>query len=618
MSSKIETASDSDASVESTETNPVLEQARGDCEQAIEYGFEQSDPVLIDALPAMGKSSGVIRWAKATERPLTVLTERHDLYDQYIDWCNEHGLSGQRLPSFHHDCPTMDKESPEEGLRAEMGDLYRAGISGKAMHAHSTEYFRMALPCQQSGECPHIANLDFDPEAFDVLVGHYQHARVNRYINARYVVFDEFPGDSLLDTFSSDVIAPAVTQFLKDNEGLPFGDYTELIEYRHKPADQHQGREWFRNHRPALTRDVEAVEEHGPTAHTMGPLLAYAILISDDLGNGWEYSNLGSGRVSARNRATGTLTLLQQPDLSDASSVLTLDGTPTTEKWELLLGKQLEHYPVLDRKRRQEYIKNGLSLSIIQTTDELKPYNSGKWVTVPSDRLLFEAIRQREGRKASLISSKRAIAQYDHADALADIERTQHYGNLKGSNGFECVRLGIVAGSAENGSDEIERWGALAGRPIESNGGKGMERAYGEYGNAILHGMRENEVLQAVMRFGRKEQNGERGATVYVHTAALPDWVPVSGTSVDIRSWESDVGGMKQVLDAIEDMAEWRTSDVANCPGVTVSQRQVCRNLKKLREYGYIDGENEGPGIGYYWQDIRSAEASSRGHVGFH
>jgi DNA-binding transcriptional ArsR family regulator len=101
--------------------------------------------------------------------------------------------------------------------------------------------------------------------------------------------------------------------------------------------------------------------------------------------------------------------------------------------------------------------------------------------------------------------------------------------------------------------------------------------------------MREHEVLQAVLRFGRDKHP----TTVYVHTAALPEWVPVEAAG-HIERWSK---GRREVAKALESEApdEWRTSDVAE--QVSISKRQVRTNLKKLAESGYVEKRKEGRGI---------------------
>jgi hypothetical protein len=72
--------------------------------------FTEDNPALIEALPAVGKSYGVVKWAAQTGNPVTVFTERHELYDQYQDWAtNDFDLTVRQLPVFHNDCPTVTK-----------------------------------------------------------------------------------------------------------------------------------------------------------------------------------------------------------------------------------------------------------------------------------------------------------------------------------------------------------------------------------------------------------------------------------------------------------------------------------------------------------------------------
>jgi hypothetical protein len=277
---------DSDSLSEPDPSIRTLEMAREKCQQAIEYGFEQSHPVLVDALPAMGKSSGVIRWAKGSGQRLTVLTERHDLYHQYIEWCENHGLSVIRLPSFQHDCPTVSEKQENGRLAEEIETLYRAGIGGKEIHTNLIQFLGHELPCQQDGVCPYISRLEFDPDEVDILVGHYRHARASQHIQNRYVVFDEFPGDSLLETYSSDKISASVTHFLEANEELPFETYTDLIEYRRVSEHRSRSIEWFEEHPSTWSRAEKPIHSSRDAAHVMGPIFAYALLVLNDLRNG--------------------------------------------------------------------------------------------------------------------------------------------------------------------------------------------------------------------------------------------------------------------------------------------------------------------------------------------
>ena len=128
-------------------------------------------------------------------------------------------------------------------------------------------------------------------------------------------------------------------------------------------------------------------------------------------------------------------------------------------------------------------------------------------------------------------------------------------------------------------------WGALDGTSVERVGdGRGMNLDYGEFGNKVLRHMREHEVLQAVLRFGRNRNP----TTVYVHTAALPEWVPVEAEG-EIQRWGK---GTREVVEVLEADApdEWKTADVAE--QVSIGTRQVRNVLNELAEEGYITKES--------------------------
>jgi hypothetical protein len=103
-----------------------------------------------------------------------------------------------------------------------------------------------------------------------------------------------------------------------------------------------------------------------------------------------------------------------------------------------------------------------------------------------------------------------------------------NYGNILSNNQFEEKQLGAILGSPHPGDDVLKQWGALAGEAITDNGGRGNHRSYGLVGNDILCHFRENQVLQAILRFGRNDDESH----VYVHTSALPEWIDAEEVNV--------------------------------------------------------------------------------------
>jgi hypothetical protein len=577
-------------------------------DEAIEQAFSTTDPVLIEALPSTGKSYGLIEWADATGKPLTVFTSRIDLYEQYVDWCEERGLSYCVLPSLFRGCESANERYGSFFKKYRSKGLFPREIHGKAEKRFGT------LPCQQNGECSYFEERDLDPEEYDVLIGHYKHAHVAEYVKDRFVAFDEFPNEDFLHEFSAGEVNKAVSDFLKRNPKLPFDRAKQLKRYRHYPTQKRSWLEWFEKNKSKLRRDEGAVlSDEGDSAHCHAGAMAYAILASEELDNGWEHTKLPNGRRAVRDPEGESLHLLTPPNLEETKSVIALDATPTMPQWRLLLGDRLQRERLLSQEERQIYIQDVQNLRFIQTTPSTKPYSNstGKYVTQEFDVTLFDGIKSSEGQSPALITTKTAFGLYEKEGVEGIISERNHYGNVKGLNEFSEARLGIVAGSTHYGDPYIEKWAALHGESAKrKENTEGMNVDFGSMGNEILYGFRELEVLQAAMRFGR--DGG--GATIYVHTAALPEWVPVekrlSRAAVDC--WSS---GMRQILAVLKvsQNTSWKSGEVAN--QVEITRRQVRNHLNKLVRYGYLDRHQEGRG--HVWTDVALDQIRERGHVDF-
>lgn len=587
-----------------------VEAARKRLADAIEQGFREKRPVLVEALPSIGKSRGVVEWAAESGKPLTIFTARHDLFDQYKGWCERNGLRSRVLPSFHNDCETANG-THGESWADRVRKVYREkGLLPGELHKQAGELFGEPLPCQQDGECSYFSAREFDPEEFDVLIGHYRHAHVPNRVKGRYVAFDEFPEGEFLTEYSANRVTTSVSTYLHSHGDLPFDYLKDLKEYRRDPKRKQEGIAWFEENNPTLKRDVTgAVEDRSGDAHPEAALMTYAILVADDLANRWEFARLPDGRTAVLNPKDDSLTVLTRPTLDGAEGVLALDGTPTVAKWKLMLGDDLLHHSVLTDEEKRLYLRDTLGIKVVQTTEAANHYSgrSAISVTPELDLVLFEAVGLRENARPALITSQSALREYEKHGLAEVVGDTEHYGNLKGSNQFAMTRVGIVAGSTHYGDGYIKKWAALAGESASRlEATKGMEQDFGAFGNQILRGMRENEVLQAVMRFGRDGS----GATVYVHTAALPEWVERAATVAEIRPWKA---GMHEVLAAIRDTdaAEWRTRDVVE--RVSISEQQTRAHLHTLHDFGYVGRRREGRG--YTWSDKALCKIGSRGHV---
>jgi hypothetical protein len=606
----------------------TIDEARDRCQATIDQALAQTKYSLIDALPAQGKSRGVIEWAARNDTPLTVLAPRRDLLnDEYEEWCDELGLDYYDLPALQRDCPSAMGEHGKV-WEDRIKKLYEAGATAGEIHGLAKVRYGSVPPCHQDGTCTYLRKWDFDPEKFDVLLGHYTHAYRDDIIDGRVVAIDETPTGAFVKEFDHDTVAAAVSYFLEQHDGLPFDSYADLTERRTDRYRAGDARKWFRQNESEIKRDgYPVVVSDTGNANAFGSLLTYTLLTGDDLGNGWEYASLPGGRVGIRNRTVSSeyneaeVHLLVPPSFEDAERVIALDGTPWAKQWELCLGHPLTHYKVLNRDERATYLQDALGLAIYQMSEAAKPYSSGTWVKskqLKDDAALFEYVGEQNRRLPGLITSKTAKSKYEEAGMLELVENAEYYGNIKGSNTFKNKHLGVVTGSPHYGDTHIEKWGALAGEAIErvSDDG-GMDLDYGSFGNDILQDMRENEVLQAVMRFGRDGNS----TAVYVSTAALPGWVPVAANG-EIKKWSD---GMEQVLDAVGDRDEWRTSDLFTDTGDqstlettaadSISKRQVRRNLTKLYELGFLNQYEESGG--WVWEDMALGDVSTDRQVLF-
>jgi len=567
------------------------------------------DRMLVEALPTMGKSYGAIAAAAETDTQITVVTGRgrNEQYQQFREWCDTHGLSHYTLPSFTRDCDTANGEHGEE-LAETVLDWYRRGATPKQIHKFAEYHLGHPLPCQHhdGARCPYTSKWDFDPDEYDVLIGHYKHAYQSTVTSGRVVVFDEFP--DAYETTLGPTLQGAVSYWLESTGALPFDSYTDLLEERDDQTKRGEALLWFDEH------GVEPDESHvfdDASAHAAAPLAAYTLLASEDLGNGLEQADLEDVGTGVFNRATGGVHVLRPPALEYASGVVALDGTPTKRMWELSLGERLNHREILQGDERAEYLQDALNLNLVRTTEYVKPYNSGDHVAVEKDGALLEAIAEAHDRNPSLITTMTAKEEYDAGGVLSLVDETKHYGDILGSNQFDDTRLGAVIGGNHYGDHYIKKWGAYAGEgvTVDRSEGKGRDLSYSGIGDEIHTHMVDHDTLQAVMRFGRDGN----GAVVYVHTNTLPDWVPIAGEGRVLETWSE---GMTAVIEALEDLDTARTEAVVDHPAVDLSRQQVFDHLETLRERGYLAREQDPEdGRGYVWRGDELHRINDHGEV---
>ncbi len=557
--------------------------------EAIADAYDRGDRALVEAIPGAGKSYGAVLAAAETGEPVTICTGRgqKEQYDQYREWAAEFGLRDKRLPAFTETCPTARGDHGDDWKETVM-NWYRRGASGQTIHNIAEDALGRPLPCQvaetgEAVECPHRHAWDFNPDEYDLLIGHYSHAHTQAATEGRTVVFDEFPGGAFEEILAPGDLQRAVSHYLGATDELPFEDFTDLMDHRHGDGQRRAdalAHYLDGNGRLAPDADETAVFDDSG-AHALAPIATAALLAGDDLGNGVEHARFASGQA-IYHRETGALAILRPPALQYAEGVVALDGTPTPRMWNRCLGEQLTHREVLADDEKRDLIENGLGARYVRTTEAVKPYNSADHVNTDADAALLEAIADAHDQKPAVITTATAEAEYEADDVTEYVNDTRHYGNVLGSNEYADVRVGAVIGSNHYGDDYLKRWGAYLGDAVERENGKGADLSYTGAGDEILTHMRENETLQAAMRFGRDGN----GAVVYVHTDTLPDWVPVEAEG-RVLSTHSD--GMRDVVDALADAGIATTAEVAAHPGVDVGKRQVRDHLETLREKGAVD-----------------------------
>jgi hypothetical protein len=637
--------------------------------QAIERGFSSDTPTLIAALPAMGKSTGVIEWAAEHQKPVTIFAPRHDLYDDYAEWAEDKGLTVFRLASFHHDCDTVREytekerqvETEEEtkarrNARELMLEEYGRGLSGARVH-QDVEASGIDLPCQKNGPCPFIVRWeeqnakgeyeDTGLGPYDVVVGHYTHALAadSEWIVDRYVAIDEFPEEGLIQHYSVGVVNDAAAAYINSHPELPGPSWKLLTNGHASDEIRNEVAAYLRRNTREL-RDGSSAAFQIPDSHADAPLLMYARLKakrvayeSGDKDENWEFAE-----ISPRKRVVigpkDEQYVLGIPNFARALGVVALDGTPTESKWKLLLGENLQ----VEYVRREEwsaYLRDSLNLKLYQTTDDVKPYMSteGLYLTTEKDLVLLEEIRDREGHRPALITSKTALAEYEsHLSAVGSsltelISASGYYNNLKGTNAFKSARLGVVIGSRHLGDGHLKKWAAFMneaiGRKVGKDGtvSRGVDLRYTGLGDELLEGMRENETLQAVMRFGR---DGD-GAAVYIHTGALPDWVECEQLNFEIETWNyGKQKGRREIIDAIKNLPDWRSAEwtTSQLRDLVIEQnpytkkqdpdtvrRRVQYNLEKLEKDGRISSRQRVPRGTNYWSNENLHNAGKFGYV---
>jgi hypothetical protein len=278
--------------------------------------------------------------------------------------------------------------------------------------------------------------------------------------------------------------------------------------------------------------------------------------------------------------------------------VIGLDATGRERLWQLAIGCEVEARDIHDTAReRRAFLRDVLNLQVVQTTPHTKTYSgSASKKNLDGDVALtkevsgeYAATQLRRDTvtattKPGVITTKKVREEIE-GRIEDDIDAIDHYGNVTGSNALGALNLGIVLGCRHYGDAVVEKWAALAGESIAEHTTYGADLDYeSETANTFLKHMREDQTLQAILRFGRDKE----GAVVFAHTSALAESLPVVSEGGVIKAFSKS---KKQVAHAAKQLRghEFTGTDVFEREDVTCSRRSVQRALNELAEGGYLD-----------------------------
>jgi len=591
------------------------------CDQ-MKRAIMDDDNVCVDAIMTAGKSYGAFKAVAELDRQASVFVARNDMKEQSKQYALENGIDEDDilvLPSITDDCPTWNGQHGETWQKRIQAQ-YAAGASPKAIHEMNDN-----IPCRgdhdhdDDGEalCEYEQKWQFDPDDYQVIIGHYKHAHVTHVTMGRVTIFDEAPVNQFTERLEGTRLVTAINTFLSQTVSPPVDDFDDLIRNRDDSETVTACSRWFSQMEqqdeidlssPDNSGVIRNVDETGAEYHAYAPHAVYAILNASPIADGSNFERcfmpgtMGGGLVFTTSEEHGDYytEFRQSPSLDYAESVLALDGTPLVDEsrndphkvreWEQALGVPMKHRRVMDDADRRDYIKHTLNHQYVSASEHVNPYSSGKYNDMAEDAALCSAVKEvyGGGTYAPLTFTPKAVSdRYDDAGFVEQglVSGLDYPGNLRGSDRYGDERLLVILGSTHYGDHEIRRRAAWL-RESVSVSGKGKDRDYGsDIGNAILEQMRENVTAQLAMRVGR--DGG--GATIVLKTTAIPDYFPIAGKG-GVTKWPD---GMKQVLEAWTDLgggsaAFVEASEVAAHDAVTVSDRHVRTSLDTFAELGYL------------------------------
>jgi len=320
-------------------------------------------------------------------------------------------------------------------------------------------------------------------------------------------------------------------------------------------------------------------------------------------------------------------TLLSPPSRTAGNGeecpVVGLDATARRRLWALMLGANVAVEDIHDSKReRARFARDVLGLQVVRTSKRARPYEgdpSGK--DLDGDVALLEEIADeyagvygagaRDAEAATVdgpgvITTKCVRQVLEGDDRLADtVSAWDNYGNITGDNDLGDHRLAAILGTQHYGDHAVEKVAALAGEEVTRSGYGSALDYDSPMANTYLKHMREDQAMQAILRFTR----GGSGAVVFAHTSALRDDLPVVGEGQVVKSWSDTAATVARAWKAHRG-ERFTVDDVAS--SVDVSRRQVRRVLDEFAKAGYLEKHDPGEGLA---NEFTPDETPSAGEV---
>lgn len=557
---------------EYTNTPPLTQyEVRKRTKAAIQYIIDNQIDGVVNAPPSAGKSHGAAKVIAEMDAKAAYFAPRTELYEQMKEWCDEEGLTVKVLPSMPRDC-----KSYETGTRAY--NLYNRGMEPTKIH-------REAGACTK--DCPYLEKLpELDKEEieksvpldqYDILIGHTNHSNVEPYLRNRAVIFDDI---SKLSFVEEHKVTASKIRVLLGDEAFPCDTVEEIYEARG------DGVRRFITESKLDSLEINPWADDQQTTHAEAKKIVETVLKAEDLGNGYRRYHYDPDENESREEYLGvtdgenTVYLLRRPPLQRSpTSIILLNAYPMLHASEPVwfnwrTGANAKLVKPLTLQERQDYVSDVLNIDVIQTTQYIKPYSSGReeHMALQRDTKLIEILAQKHDTTIPVITPKKAITRFQQRDL--PVEDYKNYAEVESSNEFGDKTVGLVLGSPEwQIHHQTKLIGAFMNQCVEWNEERGVDKAFGEAGDPIMKAFREHMIGQAILRFGR----GAQGATVYVHTAAIPEDIPIA------ESWDAYASTKSQLVRYIlnQEKAVFKTSEFYEN---TIATRQGIRQTLNNNE----------------------------------